>query len=84
MPEVIEAVKHQVDQYFHTSINVLQYEPYVRLAEKMNQLVPGDFSKKTMFVNSGAEANENAIKIARKFTGRKAIVTFTGAFHGGC
>lgn len=81
-PEVIEAVKQQVDLYFHTSINVIQYEPYIRLAEKLNALVPGDHPKKTLFVNSGAEANENALKIARKFTGRKSVITFTGAFHG--
>lgn len=81
-PEVIEAVLLQIENYFHTSINVLQYEPYLRLAEKLNRLIPGDFQKKTMFVNSGAEANENAIKVARKYTGRKSIVAFTGAFHG--
>lgn len=81
-PEVVAVVKEQVEKYFHTSINVIQYEQYVRLAEKMNELVPGDFKKKTMFVNSGAEAVENAVKIARKSTGRTEIVTFTGAFHG--
>ena len=82
-PEVVDAVKDQVDRFFHTSINVLQYEPYVRLAEKMNQIIPcnGD-KKKTMFVNSGAEAVENAIKIARRFTGKTDIITFEGAFHG--
>lgn len=81
-PEVVEAVKQQCDKYFHSSINIVLYEQYVRLAEKLNQLVPGDFDKKTMFVNSGAEANENAIKIARKFTKRTEIIAFTGAFHG--
>lgn len=81
-PEVLQAVSEQLTEFTHTSINVIQYESYVRLAEKLNTLVPGDFDKKTMFVNSGAEANENAIKIARKYTGRKSIVTFTGAFHG--
>ena len=81
-PEVVEAVKEQCDKYFHTSINVVLYEQYVRLAEKLNQLVPGDFPKKTMFVNSGAEADENAIKLARKFTKRSEVVAFTGAFHG--
>lgn len=81
-PEVLNAVKEQLENFTHTSINVVQYEAYVRLAEKLNAIVPGDFKKQTMFVNSGAEANENAIKIARKYSGRKEIVTFTGAFHG--
>ncbi|TCO79518.1 4-aminobutyrate--2-oxoglutarate transaminase [Marinisporobacter balticus] len=81
-PEVVEVVKEQCEKFFHTSINIIQYEQYIRLAEKLNRLVPGDFKKKTMLVNSGAEANENAIKIARRYTGRSEIVTFTGAFHG--
>ena len=81
-PEVIEAVKEQVEKYFHTSINVVSYEPYVRLAEKLNSIIPGDFEKKTMFVNSGAEAVENAVKIARKYTKRTDVVAFTGGFHG--
>ena len=81
-PEVVEAVKDQCDKFFHTSINVVLYEQYVRLAEKLNQLVPGNFAKKTMFVNSGAEADENAVKIARKFTKRTEVIAFTGAFHG--
>ncbi|QZY56514.1 4-aminobutyrate--2-oxoglutarate transaminase [Crassaminicella profunda] len=80
--EVVKAVKEQCDKYFHTSINVVSYEQYVRLAEKLNNLIPGNFEKKTMFVNSGAEAVENAIKIARKYTKRKEIIAFTGAFHG--
>ncbi|MBF4694706.1 4-aminobutyrate--2-oxoglutarate transaminase [Fusibacter ferrireducens] len=81
-PEVIDAVKGQVEKFFHTSINVIQYEQYVRLAAKINAISPGDFPKKTMFVNSGAEAVENAVKIARKYTKRSELVTFTGAFHG--
>lgn len=81
-PEVVEAVKEQTEKFFHTSINVIQYEQYIKLAEKLNKLVPGDFKKKTMFVNSGAEAVENAIKIAKKYTNRTELVTFTGAFHG--
>jgi 4-aminobutyrate aminotransferase / (S)-3-amino-2-methylpropionate transaminase / 5-aminovalerate transaminase len=81
-PEVIDAVKEQVDKFFHTSINVLLYENYMRVAEHMNNLLPGNFAKKTMLVNSGAEAVENAIKIARKYTGRSEIIVFTGAFHG--
>ena len=62
-PEVIEVVKEQVSKFFHSSINVVQYESYVRLAEKLNSIVPGNYEKKTMFVNSGAEAVENAVKI---------------------
>jgi len=81
-PEVIEVVKEQIDKFFHSSINVVQYESYLRLAEKLNSIVPGNFKKKTMFINSGAEAVENAIKIARKYTGRSEIVVFTGGFHG--
>lgn len=81
-PEVVEAVKQQSDKYFHTSINVVSYEQYVRLAEKLNKLIPGNFEKKTMFVNSGAEAVENAVKIARKYTKRTEIIAFAGAFHG--
>jgi 4-aminobutyrate aminotransferase / (S)-3-amino-2-methylpropionate transaminase / 5-aminovalerate transaminase len=67
-PEVIQAVKDQADKFFHTSINVVLYEQYMRVAEHMNNLLPGDFPKKTMLVNSGAEAIENAVKIARKYT----------------
>lgn len=81
-PEVVEVVKAQAEKFFHTSINVVQYEQYIQLAEKLNSIVPGNFPKKTMFVNSGAEAVENALKIAKKFTGRNDIVTFNGAFHG--
>jgi 4-aminobutyrate aminotransferase/(S)-3-amino-2-methylpropionate transaminase len=81
-PEVIEATKAQLDKFVHTSINVIHYEQYVQLAKKMNELMPGNHKKKTMFVNSGAEAVENAIKVARKYTKRTEIVTFTGAFHG--
>ncbi|MEG0774883.1 4-aminobutyrate--2-oxoglutarate transaminase [Clostridium sp.] len=81
-PEVVEVVKEQVSKFFHSSINVVQYEGYLRLAEKLNSIVPGNFKKKTMFINSGAEAVENAIKIARKYTGKSEVVVFTGGFHG--
>jgi 4-aminobutyrate aminotransferase/(S)-3-amino-2-methylpropionate transaminase len=81
-PEVVEVVKEQAEKFFHTSANVIQYEQYVKLAEKLNQLVPGNFPKKTMFINSGGEAVENAIKIARKYTKRPEVVVFSGAFHG--
>lgn len=81
-PEVVAVVKEQSEKFFHTSINVVQYEQYIKLAQKINEITPGDFKKKTMFVNSGAEAVENAVKIAKKYTKRSELVTFTGAFHG--
>lgn len=81
-PEVVEAVKTQAEKYFHTSINVVLYESYIKLAQKLAEITPGDYHKKTMFVNSGAEAVENAIKIARKYTGKTDIISFEGAFHG--
>jgi len=81
-PEVVQAVKDQADKYFHTMINVLNNEPYIRLAEKVNQIVPIDGPVKTMFVNSGAEADENAIKIAKAYTKKTDILCFEGAFHG--
>jgi 4-aminobutyrate aminotransferase len=81
-PKVIAAVKEQIDRFTHTCHQVVPYENYVRLAERLNQAVPGDFAKKTIFVTTGAEAVENAVKIARAATGRPAVVAFTGAFHG--
>lgn len=81
-PKVIEAVKKQLDRFTHTCHQVLPYENYVNLAERLNARVPGDFAKKTIFVSTGAEAVENAVKIARAATGRNAIVAFSGAFHG--
>lgn len=80
--EVVSAVKEQCEKFFHSSINVIQYEKYIYLAKKLNEILPGDFKKKTMFVNSGSEANENAIKLAHRYTGRSEVITFTGAFHG--
>lgn len=81
-PRVIEAVKQQLDQFTHTCHQVVPYENYVRLAERLNTAVPGDFEKKTVFVSTGAEAVENAIKIARAATGRDAVIAFSGGFHG--
>jgi 4-aminobutyrate aminotransferase/(S)-3-amino-2-methylpropionate transaminase len=81
-PKVVEALKQQLDQYIHPGFPVIMYEPYVKLAEKLNQITPGTHAKKTIFLNSGAEAVENAVKIARKYTGRKAIISFERAFHG--
>jgi 4-aminobutyrate aminotransferase/(S)-3-amino-2-methylpropionate transaminase len=79
---VVAAVRAQVDKFLHTCFSVAPYGDYVALAEKLNALAPGDFAKKTMLVNSGAEAIENAVKIARCFTRRPAIICFEDAFHG--
>ncbi|WP_188454241.1 4-aminobutyrate--2-oxoglutarate transaminase [Virgibacillus oceani] len=79
---VVNALHDQVDRYIHTGFNVMMYDPYIELAEKVAALAPGYFKKKVMFLNSGAEAVENAVKIARKYTNRQAIVSFSGGFHG--
>ncbi len=79
---VVEAVKDQLDRFLHTCVQVTPYESYVRLAERMNEVTPGKFAKKTIFVNSGAEAVENAVKIARAYTKRPGIIAFEDAFHG--
>ena len=81
-PRVVEAVRQQLDHFTHVCFPVSTYEPYVELAEKLNALTPGGHEKRTFFVNSGAEAVENAVKAARHFTGRQAIVCFEHAFHG--
>ncbi len=79
---VVEAIKDQATKYIHTCFHVAMYEPYLKLAQKLNQVTPGNFPKMTMFANSGAEAVENAIKIARYYTKRHAVITFENAFHG--
>ena len=81
-PRVIEAVKAQLDRFTHTCHQVVPYENYVHLAERLNAITPGNFDKKTIFVTTGAEAVENAIKIARHATGRQAVIAFAGGFHG--
>jgi 4-aminobutyrate aminotransferase/(S)-3-amino-2-methylpropionate transaminase len=81
-PEIGAAVKRQVDLYTHTCFQVLAYEPYVELAERFNALAPGNFAKKTLFLSTGAEAVENAIKIARAYTKRSAVIAFTSGYHG--
>jgi 4-aminobutyrate aminotransferase / (S)-3-amino-2-methylpropionate transaminase / 5-aminovalerate transaminase len=81
-PRVVAAVKEQVERFTHTCFYVTEYEPYIELAEKLNALVPGAFEKRSFFVNSGAEAVENSIKIARSYTKRTAILAFDNAFHG--
>jgi 4-aminobutyrate aminotransferase/(S)-3-amino-2-methylpropionate transaminase len=80
--EVLKAVQDQIQKYIHTCFHVVMYEPYVELAKKLNAITPGHFPKKTMFVNSGAEGVENAVKVARHATGRSAIIAFEDAFHG--
>lgn len=79
---VIDAVKAQLDRYTHTCFQVLAYEPYVELAERINAKAPGDFVKKTLLLTTGAEAVENAIKIARAHTQRPGVIAFTGGYHG--
>ena len=81
-PSVVDAIRKQLDAFVHTCFSVAPYGRYVELAEKLNSLVPGKFPKKTILVNSGAEAIENAVKIARCYTRRPAIICFEDAFHG--
>ena len=81
-PTVVDAIRRQLDRFLHTSFNVLPYESYIAVCEKLNALVPGKGPKKTILVNTGAEAVENAIKIARCYTKRSAIISFEDAFHG--
>jgi 4-aminobutyrate aminotransferase/(S)-3-amino-2-methylpropionate transaminase len=81
-PGVVEAVRAQLDRFAHVCFPVSTYEPYVELAERLNGLTPGTHEKRTFFVNSGAEAVENAVKVARFFTGRQAVICFEHGFHG--
>jgi 4-aminobutyrate aminotransferase/4-aminobutyrate aminotransferase/(S)-3-amino-2-methylpropionate transaminase len=81
-PKVMAAARAQLDNFTHTCFQVVAYESYVRLAERLNALAPGKTPKKTFFMNTGAEAVENAVKVARAYTGRSGIIAFNGAFHG--
>ena len=81
-PRVLSALRTQLDAFLHLCFQVTGYESYVALAEKLNQVTPGKFAKKTFFVNSGAEAVENAVKIARAFTCRSAVLSVEDGFHG--
>ena len=81
-PRVISAIREQLEKHLHLCFAVTPYEGYVAVAEKLNSLAPGNFAKKTILVNSGAEAIENAIKIARVYTKRPAVICFEDAFHG--
>lgn len=79
---VVEAIREQAGKYIHTSFNVVTYEPYIKLCEEMAEILPHGNKTKVMLVSTGAEAVENAIKIARQATGRQAVLCYTGAFHG--
>jgi 4-aminobutyrate aminotransferase/(S)-3-amino-2-methylpropionate transaminase len=81
-PRVMAAVAEQAQAFTHTCFHVAPYESYLTLAERLNAMTPGDFPKKTMLVTTGAEAVENAIKMARAYTGRSGVISFSGAFHG--
>lgn len=82
-PEVVEAVKAQAEYFFHGMVNIVTHEGYIRLAEKLNSIMPVRGNKlKTMFANSGAEADENAVKVAKSYTKRPNIIVFSGGFHG--
>src|SRR5467141_1370643 len=81
-PRVMAAVRDQLERVTHTAFQVVTYESYLRLAERLCEVAPGDGPKKAIFFSTGAEAVENAVKIARAATGRQAVISFTGAFHG--
>jgi 4-aminobutyrate aminotransferase len=81
-PKLIEAMQQQLDRFTHTAYQIVPYAGYVELAERINAITPGTHAKKTAFFSTGAEAVENAIKIARAATGRPAVIAFTGGFHG--
>jgi 4-aminobutyrate aminotransferase/(S)-3-amino-2-methylpropionate transaminase len=81
-PRVKEAIARQLDRFIHTCFQVTPYESYIELAEQLNELAPGKTPKKTIFLSTGAEAIENAIKIARFHTKRSAVIAFSGGFHG--
>lgn len=81
-PKVVDAVKNQADNFFHTDYSAIPYESYPKLAAKLSELAPGETDKKAAFFNSGAEAVENAVKFAKADTGRGGLVTFENAFHG--
>ena len=81
-PLVVSALQDQIHQFIHTGFNVMMYESYIELAERLVLLAPGDFEKQVAFFNSGAEAVENAVKMARKFTKRQGVIAFTRGFHG--
>ncbi|GEK32791.1 putative 4-aminobutyrate aminotransferase [Kurthia sibirica] len=81
-PKIVEVVKAQAEKFLHPGFNVIMYESYILLAEKLAEITPGTHDKQVILLNSGAEAVENAVKIARKYTKKQAVVTFTNGYHG--
>ncbi|WP_294000641.1 4-aminobutyrate--2-oxoglutarate transaminase [Sphaerotilus sp.] len=81
-PALVKAVQEQLDRYTHTCFQVLAYEPYIAVAERLNAKAPGEFTKKSFLLTTGVEAVENAIKVARAYTKRSAVIAFGGSFHG--
>ncbi len=81
-PQVIAAVQQQLERYTHTCFQVVAYEPYVEVCERLNMLAPGATPKKSLLLTTGAEAVENAVKIARAHTRRPGVIAFTGGYHG--
>lgn len=81
-PKITEAITKQVEKFLHPGFNVIMYEGYINLAEKLCELTPGHFDKQAILLNSGAEAVENAVKVSRRYTKRQAVVTFTRGYHG--
>lgn len=81
-PKVKAAVAVQLEKFSHTCVHVMMYESYIEVCERLNALVPGDTEKRSLLLNSGSEAIENAIKVARKYTGRTGVIAFSGGFHG--
>ena len=81
-PKVIAAVREQLDHYTHTAFQIVPYEPYIALCERLNRIAPFKGEAKTILFSTGAEAVENAVKIARAYTGRTNVIAFSGAFHG--
>src|ERR1700685_3657844 len=81
-PRVLSAIREQLEKHLHLCFAVTPYESYIAVAERRNSLAPGKFPKKTIVLNTGAEAVENAIKIARAYTKRPAVICFEDAFHG--
>ena len=79
---LVEALRDQAGKYIHTCFHLMMYEPYIALAEKLSHIVPGDFPKKTLLANTGAEAIENGVKVARYFTKRPGVIAFEGGYHG--
>jgi 4-aminobutyrate aminotransferase/(S)-3-amino-2-methylpropionate transaminase len=79
---VVQAIQQQAEKFIHPCALVATYEPYIALAELLNEVTPGTFPKKTLFANSGAEAIENAVKLSRKYTGRSTVICFEGGYHG--